>query len=169
MCTAPGPSGPPCTRTRAWRATTSRCGKNGAAGRRSSLRAPTTCGKTPLAAPAESPSCGRRSCAPGCTARCLSLPSPTSRRLHAAIAETFLALHGGAFHLPSNCGVAWETYKMRCDLHVHSKYSGAVNLPLLRNVGRECYSEPAEIDRPARSRGMDRVTISDHDPIADAL
>lgn len=58
---------------------------------------------------------------------------------------------------------------MRCDLHVHSRYSGAVNLPLLRHVGRECYSEPADIDRTARSRGMDLVTISDHDTIEGAL
>jgi predicted metal-dependent phosphoesterase TrpH len=58
---------------------------------------------------------------------------------------------------------------MRCDLHVHSRYSGAVNLPLLRHVGRECYSEPAEIDRTARSRGMDLVTISDHDTIEGVL
>src|SRR5262245_57509388 len=58
---------------------------------------------------------------------------------------------------------------MRCDLHVHSKYSGAVNLPLLRHLGRECYSEPLDVHRTALSRGMDLVTISDHDTIEGAL
>src|SRR5262245_11264220 len=58
---------------------------------------------------------------------------------------------------------------MRCDLHVHSKHSGSVNLPLLRHVGRECYSEPADIYLAAFRREMDLVTISDHDTIAGAL
>lgn len=58
---------------------------------------------------------------------------------------------------------------MRCDLHVHSSYSGAVDLPLLRHVGRESYSDPAQIYERAKSRGMDLVTISDHDTIEGAL
>lgn len=58
---------------------------------------------------------------------------------------------------------------MRCDLHVHTLCSGWVNLPLLRHLGRECYSTPEEIYRTARRRGMDLVTISDHDTIEGAL
>jgi predicted metal-dependent phosphoesterase TrpH len=55
---------------------------------------------------------------------------------------------------------------MRCDLHVHSRYSGAATVPVLRHLTRECYSEPAEVYAVARGRGMDLVTLSDHDTIA---
>ena len=58
---------------------------------------------------------------------------------------------------------------MRCDLHVHSRFSGAVDLPLLRRVGYECYSEPREVYDRARRRGMDLVTLTDHDTIEGAL
>jgi predicted metal-dependent phosphoesterase TrpH len=58
---------------------------------------------------------------------------------------------------------------MRCDLHVHTRHSGAVDLPLLRHVGRESYSEPIEVYWTALRRGMDLVTITDHDTIEGAL
>jgi predicted metal-dependent phosphoesterase TrpH len=58
---------------------------------------------------------------------------------------------------------------MRCDLHVHSKFSGDVNLPVLRHLGRECYSEPEEAHETARRRGMTLVTLTDHDTIDGAL
>lgn len=58
---------------------------------------------------------------------------------------------------------------MRCDLHVHSIRSGPVNLPLLRHFGRECYSEPRAVYETARQRGMDLVTLTDHDSIEGAL
>ena len=58
---------------------------------------------------------------------------------------------------------------MRCDLHVHSKYSGALTLPILSRVVRECYSEPAAVYEIALARGMDLVTLTDHDSIEGAL
>lgn len=58
---------------------------------------------------------------------------------------------------------------MRCDLHVHSRFSGAVDLPVLRHVGYECYSEPREVYAEARRRGMDLVTLTDHDSIEGAV
>ena len=58
---------------------------------------------------------------------------------------------------------------MRCDLHVHSKCSGLVNLPVLRRFGRECYSEPHAVYEQARRRGMDLVTLTDHDTVEGAL
>jgi len=58
---------------------------------------------------------------------------------------------------------------MRCDLHVHSKYSGALTLPILSKVVRECYSEPAAVYETALARGMDLVTLTDHDSIEGAL
>jgi len=58
---------------------------------------------------------------------------------------------------------------MRCDLHVHSKCSGAADLPLLRHLSRESYSEPLDIYWTELQRGMDLVTITDHDTIEGAL
>jgi predicted metal-dependent phosphoesterase TrpH len=58
---------------------------------------------------------------------------------------------------------------MRCDLHVHSRYSGPADLPVLKHIGRECYSEPAAVYEQALRRGMDLVTLTDHDSIEGAL
>src|SRR5208337_1623574 len=58
---------------------------------------------------------------------------------------------------------------MRCDLHVHSRFSGPSTLPLLRHICDECYSEPEAVYAEARHRGMDLVTITDHDTIEGAL
>lgn len=48
---------------------------------------------------------------------------------------------------------------MRCDLHVHSWHSGPADLPLLRRLGRECYSDPLEVYERAVARAMDLVTV----------
>jgi predicted metal-dependent phosphoesterase TrpH len=58
---------------------------------------------------------------------------------------------------------------MRCDLHVHSWYSGRAGVPVLEHAGRECYSDPLEVHERARRRGMDLVTLTDHDTIDGAL
>ncbi len=58
---------------------------------------------------------------------------------------------------------------MRCDLHAHSKHSGPVDLPVLRRLARECYSEPLAVYETALQRGMDLVTLTDHDTIEGAL
>ena len=58
---------------------------------------------------------------------------------------------------------------MRCDLHVHSRHSGPSTLPVLGRLVRECYSEPAEVYATARRRGMDLVTLTDHDSVTGAL
>ncbi len=58
----------------------------------------------------------------------------------------------------------------RVDLHVHSKFSNRPTEWLLRRVAAaESYTEPLEVYRKARARGMDFVTISDHDTIDGAL
>ena len=57
---------------------------------------------------------------------------------------------------------------MRADLHVHSCHSRqSGNLKFLRS--RDCYSSPEEVYRTARARGMDVVTITDHDSIGGCL
>jgi len=54
---------------------------------------------------------------------------------------------------------------MRCDLHVHTRASGMCNVPWLRRICRESYNEPLETYRTLKARGMDLVTVTDHDSI----
>jgi predicted metal-dependent phosphoesterase TrpH len=58
---------------------------------------------------------------------------------------------------------------MRCDLHVHSSRSGRVDLPGLGRFADESYSVPRAVYEAARERGMDLVTLTDHDTIEGAL
>ena len=58
---------------------------------------------------------------------------------------------------------------MKVDLHVHSRHSGPVTLPLLGRIARECYAEPVEVYCEALRRGMDAVTLTDHDSIEGGL
>ncbi len=56
----------------------------------------------------------------------------------------------------------------KADLHVHSRHSGmAKHLQFLR--ARDCYSQPLDVYRTAKKRGMDLVTITDHDSIGGCL
>lgn len=54
---------------------------------------------------------------------------------------------------------------MRCDLHVHTRHSGMCDIPLLRAICRESYNEPLAVYERLKRRGMDLVTITDHDSI----
>jgi len=57
---------------------------------------------------------------------------------------------------------------MKADLHVHSWHSGYNHdLPFLRS--RDCYTPPEVVYRTAKARGMDLVTITDHDSIDGCL
>ncbi|MDR3237622.1 MAG: glycosyltransferase [Spirochaetia bacterium] len=58
----------------------------------------------------------------------------------------------------------------KIDLHVHSKYSSDSQNPVIAALGsRESYVEPEEIFEIALKRGMDYVTITDHDTIDGCL
>ena len=58
----------------------------------------------------------------------------------------------------------------RVDLHVHSKFSDRPSEWILRRIGSpECYTEPQVIYERARRRGMQFVTITDHNCIRGAL
>ena len=60
--------------------------------------------------------------------------------------------------------------KAKVDLHVHSKYSDRPTEWVLRRIGApECYTQPRAVYDIARRRGMDFVTISDHNCISGAL
>jgi predicted metal-dependent phosphoesterase TrpH len=54
---------------------------------------------------------------------------------------------------------------MKCDLHVHSVHSGACTTPVLRRFCRESYTDPHELYAHLKNRGMELVTLTDHDSI----
>jgi glycosyltransferase involved in cell wall biosynthesis len=60
--------------------------------------------------------------------------------------------------------------ELKADLHVHSKHSKRPSEWFLRKIGcSESYTEPVELYELARSRGMDFVTITDHNTLAGSL
>ncbi len=60
--------------------------------------------------------------------------------------------------------------RSKADLHIHSKYSNHPSEWFLRRIGaHESYVEPELIYRNCKKKGMDFVTISDHNSIDGAL
>jgi predicted metal-dependent phosphoesterase TrpH len=57
---------------------------------------------------------------------------------------------------------------MKCDMHIHTKFSGPCTTPFLSRICRESYSEPEGVYSTLRERGMDLVTVTDHDSIEGA-
>ena len=58
----------------------------------------------------------------------------------------------------------------RVDLHCHSTASEVSKLGIQRSLGLpECATPPEEVYELAKRRGMDLVTITDHDTIAGCL
>jgi predicted metal-dependent phosphoesterase TrpH len=60
---------------------------------------------------------------------------------------------------------------MKCDLHVHTIHSGMCTVPGFTGICRESYNQPAALYETLKRRGMDLVTVTDHDSIdaAEAL
>ncbi len=59
---------------------------------------------------------------------------------------------------------------MKIDLHVHSRFSTRPSQWVLQKLGcHECYTKPAQLYAIARQRGMDWVTITDHNTINGCL
>lgn len=58
---------------------------------------------------------------------------------------------------------------MKLDTHVHTWHSGNTTIPLLKDVMRESYNTPERVYLLAKARGMDLVTITDHDQIGGVL
>jgi predicted metal-dependent phosphoesterase TrpH len=54
---------------------------------------------------------------------------------------------------------------MKCDLHVHTRHSGKCHIPVLNRICRESYNDPEAVYQSLKARGMDLVTITDHDSI----
>ncbi len=57
---------------------------------------------------------------------------------------------------------------MRCDLHVHTVHSGMCTVPVFRRFSRESYNHPVTVRETLLARGMDLVTVTDHDSIGAA-
>ena len=63
---------------------------------------------------------------------------------------------------PAHCGQRVK----RADLHCHSVASTEADEAVLLAIGcPECFSEPTEVYAQAKRRGMDFITITDHDSI----
>ncbi len=58
---------------------------------------------------------------------------------------------------------------MKLDTHVHTRHSGNTSIRPLRKAMRESYNLPERVYELAKARGMDLVTITDHDEISGAL
>src|ERR1700730_8596505 len=54
---------------------------------------------------------------------------------------------------------------MRCDLHVHNRNSGMCGVPFFNRICRESYNDPQAVHETLKQRGMDLVTVTDHDSI----
>ena len=54
---------------------------------------------------------------------------------------------------------------MRCDLHVHTRHSGMCSIPVINAICRESYNDPEAVYATLKRRGMDLVTVTDHDSI----
>jgi predicted metal-dependent phosphoesterase TrpH len=54
---------------------------------------------------------------------------------------------------------------MKCDLHVHSIHSGNCTIPFLNRFCRESYSDPEQVYKTLKRKGMGLVTLTDHDSI----
>ncbi len=58
---------------------------------------------------------------------------------------------------------------LRLDSHVHSTHSGRASVFPFNHFMRESYNTPDSVYQTAKRRGMDLVTITDHDQISGAL
>src|SRR6202142_4576065 len=57
---------------------------------------------------------------------------------------------------------------MRCDLHVHTRHSGMCTVPVMSRICLESYNQPRALYETLKQRGMDLVTVTDHDSIGAA-
>jgi predicted metal-dependent phosphoesterase TrpH len=58
---------------------------------------------------------------------------------------------------------------MKLDAHVHTHYSGNTTIKYIDRIMKESYNTPERLYRLAKARGMDLVTITDHDQIEGVL
>ena len=63
------------------------------------------------------------------------------------------------------------TTRFRAGLHVHSSYSDASGSAAIRSRQRsaESFTDPVELYHAQRARGMDFVTVTDHNTLGGSL
>lgn len=54
---------------------------------------------------------------------------------------------------------------VKCDMHVHSYFSGPCTTPFVKKFCRESYSDPQEVYDRLQQHGMNLFTLTDHDSI----
>jgi predicted metal-dependent phosphoesterase TrpH len=54
---------------------------------------------------------------------------------------------------------------MKCDMHVHTVHSGMCTIPVMSHFCRESYNHPQALYDSLKAKGMDLVTVTDHDSI----
>jgi predicted metal-dependent phosphoesterase TrpH len=92
------------------------------------------------------------------------MPCPSGERS----CEIPLALSRIRFLILYVMGQSLPVGLFKADLHCHTRHSGhAKHLRFLRC--RDCYSTPLDVYKTAKRRGMDLVTITDHDSIGGCL
>jgi glycosyltransferase involved in cell wall biosynthesis/predicted metal-dependent phosphoesterase TrpH len=95
-------------------------------------------------------------------------PGSTSAAVHKIVTANALVVHE-IRDLQENPSENMNQIS-RCDMHVHSTASQLSKLGIQRSLHLpECATEPAEVYDLAKRRGMDFVTITDHDTIDGAL
>src|ERR1700733_9355529 len=57
---------------------------------------------------------------------------------------------------------------MKCDMHVHSYFSGPCTTPVISMICRESYSAPEMVYERLSQSGMNLFTLTDHDSIEGA-
>jgi glycosyltransferase involved in cell wall biosynthesis/predicted metal-dependent phosphoesterase TrpH len=89
--------------------------------------------------------------------------------VHRLVTEIF-GLQGNHACMTTRSKICDDRSVARVDLHCHSTASAVSRLGVQRALGLpECATPPEEVYELAKRRGMDFVTISDHDTIAGAL
>jgi predicted metal-dependent phosphoesterase TrpH len=84
--------------------------------------------------------------------------------------ETRTLRHHQILHAqPPGVGPAATGGFVKLDLHVHTTFSGRTTIYPLSLIMQESYNSPEGVYRRAKGRGMDLVTITDHDQIDGAL
>lgn len=69
------------------------------------------------------------------------------------------------FHVTPRSCAPYFIVSVKCDLHVHTWHSGMFTMPVVGRFVRESYSQPDDVYAYLKQRGMNLVTITDHDSI----
>jgi predicted metal-dependent phosphoesterase TrpH len=98
-----------------------------------------------------------------------SLSSWDMNATHCGNAQTFSASSQSRNASPLLSEPRREEDPLKLDAHVHTFHSGNTTIKPLDRIVKESYNSPENLYRLAKARGMDLVTITDHDSISGVL